>query len=187
MQNVNQTAGFKPLNNFFLVLLATVTVLLFSCSKNIAEMPGQEAVSTSNQSSRAQTENSVVTETYESTLFIPCANAGAGEDVALTGTLKLVSQVMYNDHRFTLTYHVIPQGVTGVGLSTGEKFTATGGSEGTITGTNEYGQYTATHIELMRVKGQGISFIVSYKFHITITSDGKISTSISEEKIDCNN
>lgn len=185
MQNVNQTTEFKPLPGILLTLLSTV--LLFSCSRNIAESPRQEEVSASNQSSQTQTEHSEVVEAYESTLFISCANAGAGEDVALTGTIKLVTQVTYNDHRFTMTYHVIPQGVTGVGLLTGDNFIATGGNRGTVTGSIEYAQYTATDIAQMRITGQGVNFSVNYKFHITINPDGKISTRISDEKIDCNN
>ncbi len=162
-------------------------VLLFSCSKNLDEMSGQDnlAVSAFNQSSAAKSSGSVESVPYERTLFVSCANAGAGEDVELTGTINIVDQIIRNDHGFTLTYHTNPQAVTGVGLSTGDKFTASGGSEGTITGAFENEQYTGYYVEQLRIIGQNSSFIVNYKFHITITSDGKISTSISEEKVEC--
>jgi hypothetical protein len=170
----------------FLSVLALT--LLFSCSKNIAEMPGQEEVSASNQSSPAQTENSITSEPYESTLFMPCANDGIGEDVILTGTVKIVRQETNNNQRFTFTLHAIPEGVTGVGLSTGDTSTARGGTQAAVTGTIEYGgQYSATYIQQMRFAGQGISFVVKYKFHVTVTSDGEISTRIDDEKIECNN
>jgi len=169
-------------------LSVVALTLLFSCSKNIAEIPGQEEVSASNQSSGAQTQNSIELAPYASTLFIPCANGGAGEDVTLTGTVKIVRQEMYNNQRFTFILHAVPQGVTGVGLSTGDNFTAIGGSQETVTGTIEYGgQYSATYIQQMRFTGQGISFIVKYKFHVAVTSNGEISTRIDEEKIECNN
>jgi len=186
MQNAIQLLKIRSMIIGFLSVLALT--LLFSCSKNIAERPAQEEVSASNQSSGAQTENSVVSEPYESTLFIPCANGGAGEDVNLTGTVRIVRQETYNNQRFTFILHAIPDGVTGVGLSTGDNFTAIGGSQTAVTGTIEYGgQYSATYIQQMRFAGQGISFVVKYKFHVTVTSNGEISTRIDEEKIECNN
>ena len=186
MQNAIQLSKIRSMITGSLSVVALT--LLFSCSKNIAEIPGQEEVSASNQSSGAQTQNSIELAPYASTLFIPCANGGAGEDVTLTGTVKIVRQEMYNNQRFTFILHAVPQGVTGVGLSTGDNFTAIGGSQETVTGTIEYGgQYSATYIQQMRFTGQGISFIVKYKFHVAVTSNGEISTRIDEEKIECNN
>ncbi len=186
MQNAIHLSTIRSMIIGFLSVLALT--LLFSCSKNIAESPLQEEVSVSNQSSGAQTENSIVSEPYASTLFIPCANGGAGEDVNLTGTVRIVRQEIYNNQRFTFTLHAIPDVITGVGLSTGDTCTAIGGSQSTVTGTIEYGgQYSATYIQQMRFTGQGVSFVVKYKFHVTVTSDGEISTRIDEEEIECNN
>lgn len=186
MQNAIQISMIRSMIIGFLSVLALT--LLFSCSKNIAEMSGQEEVSVSNQSSGTQTQNSVELEPYESTLFIPCANGGTGEDVNLTGTVRIVRQETNNNQRFTFTLHAIPDGITGVGLSTGDNFTAIGGSQTAVTGTIEYGgQYSATYFQQMRFTGGGISFVVKYKFHVTITSDGKMSTRIDEEKVECNN
>jgi len=186
MQNAIQLSKIRSMIIGFLSVL--VLTLLFSCSKNIAERTGQEEVSASNQSSPAQTYNSVVSEPYASTLFIPCANGGAGEDVSLTGTVKIVRQETYNNQRFTSTLHVHTEGITGVGLSTGDIFTAIGASQSAVTGTIEYGgPYSATYTQQMRFARQGISFVVKYKFHVTITSDGEISTRIDEEKVECNN
>ena len=97
-----------------------------------------------------------MSEPYASTLFIPCANGGAGEEVSLTGTVKIVRQETYNNQRFTSTLHVHTEGITGVGLSTGDTFTAIGGSQAAHTGTIEYGgQYSATYTQQMRLAGQG--------------------------------
>ena len=186
MQNTIHLSKIRSMIVGFLSVGALT--LLFSCSKNIAETPCQEELSATNQSSPAQTENSVVSEPYESTLFIPCANGGTGEDVTLTGTVRIVWQETNNNQRFTFTLHAIPDGITGVGLSTGDNFTAIGGSQTAVTGTIEYGgQYSATYIQQMRFAGPGISFVVKSKFHITVTSDGQISTRIDEEQIECNN
>lgn len=186
MQNAIQLSKIRSMIIGFLSVLALT--LLFSCSKNCAETPAREAAVASSQSSPAQTGNIIETLPYGSTLFIPCANGGAGEDVELTGSIKIIREETYTNERFTVTYHVIPQGITGVGLSTGTNFTAIGASEAAITGTIEYGgEYSATYFQQMRFTGGGISFVVKSKFHVTVTSDGEISTRIDEETVECNN
>lgn len=187
MQHVKQTSKFKLLSTSFLALF--VMLLFSSCSKNVADIPGQNntEVSLSNQSSAANVSSSEELVPYGRTLFVPCGNGGAGEEVTLTGSLKIVEQIIYNDRGFTFNYHVIAQGITGVGLSTGEKFEASGGNKGTITGEfGEEGQYTRVFMEQLRIIGQNSVFKVLYKTKITITPDGKITTSIEEETVDCN-
>jgi hypothetical protein len=188
MQHVNQTSKFKLLSGSFLALF--VMLLSSSCSKNAAEVPGQNntEVGLSNQSSdAADVSSSEELVPYERTLFVPCGNGGAGEEVTLTGSLKFVEQIIYNERGFTFNYHVIAQGITGVGLSTGEKFEASGGNKGTITGEfGEEGQYTRVFMEQLKIIGQNSVFKVWYKTKITITPDGKITTSIEEESVDCN-
>jgi hypothetical protein len=163
-------------------------LLLMSCKKSMNELPVQDNVeaSLSYQSSGANVSSTEEIVPYDQTLFVPCGNGGAGEDVALTGSLKILENIVYNNHGFTFNYHVITQGITGVGLSTGEKFQASGGSKGTITGEfGEEGQYSRVFIQQLRIIGQTSVFKVTYKTKITITRDGKITTSIEDETIDC--
>ena len=182
-QEVNKT---KRAN--FLILTIVPMLLLFSCSKNIADVPSQANVEKgiSNQSSRSQVSNSVESVPFERTLFVPCGNGGEGEEVVLTGSIKFVEQIIFNDHGFTFAYHTILQGVTGVGLSTGENFVVSGGDKGTITGEfGEVGQYTRVFMGQLRIIGQSSAFTVRYKFKITITPNGSITTRIEEEEVDC--
>jgi hypothetical protein len=172
-------------SNFLLIL---PMLLLFSCSKNIAELPDQANVeeSISNQSSQTQVSNSVESVPFERTLFVPCGNGGEGEEVALNGSIKLVEQIIFNDHGFTFTYHAILQGISGLGLSTGENFVVSGGDKGTITGEfGEEGQYTRVFMGQLRIIGQSSAFTVRYKFKVTITPNGNITTRIEQEEIDC--
>ncbi len=171
---------------FFPAIL--LMLLLFSCKKSINELPVQDKVDASlaNQSSGAEVSSTDETVPYDRTLFVPCGNSGAGEEVTLTGSLKTFEEIVYNNHGFTLNYHVIAQGVTGVGLSTGEKFQASGGNKGAITGEfGEEGRYSRVFIQQLRIIGQNTVFKVTYKTKITITPDGKITTSIEDETIDC--
>ena len=105
----------------------------------------------------------------------------------MTGSLKIVEHIIYNDRGFTFNYHVIAQGITGVGLSTGEQYQASGGNKGTITGEfGEDGQYTRVFMEQLKIIGQNSGFKVMNKTKITVTPDGKITTRIEEETVDCN-
>jgi hypothetical protein len=181
--------AIKKMKSTILLFSAILSMLLlFSCKKSINDSPVQDKVdaSVSNQSSGADVSSTEEIVPYDQTLFVPCGNGGAGEDVALTGSLKILENIVYNDHGFTFNYHVITQGITGVGLSTGEKFQASGGNKGTITGEfGEEGQYSRVFIQQLRIIGQNSVFKVTYKTKITITPDGKITTSIDDETIDC--
>jgi len=173
-----------------IVLLPAILLMLvlFYCKKSMTELPIQDKAeaSLSNQSSRATVSSTEEIVPYDQTLFVPCGNDGAGEEVALTGSLKIFENIVYNNHGFTLNYHVIAQGITGVGLSTGEKFQASGGNKGTITGEfGEEGRYSRVFIQQLRIIGQNTVFKVTYKTKITITPDGNVTTSIEDETIDC--
>lgn len=178
----------KTKRSNFLFLTIFPMLLLFSCSKNIADVPSQANIENgiSNQSSRAQISNSVESVPFDRTLFVPCGNGGEGEEVVLAGSIKFVEQIIFNDHGFTFTYHAILQGMTGAGLSTGENFAVSGGEKGTIRGEfGEVGQYTRVFMGQLRIIGQSSAFTVRYKFKITITPNGSITTRIEEEEVDC--
>lgn len=165
-------------------------LLLFSCRKNMNDLPHQDTVQAvlSSQSPGVVVSSSEESLPYDNVLFVPCANGGEGEEVALAGSVKAIDHIVYNDRGFTLNYNFIAQGVTGVGLSTGEKFQASFGIKGTITGEfGEDGRYSRVFIQQLRIVGQNTIFKVQYKTKITVTPDGKITTSIEDETVDCNN
>lgn len=185
MKHVKNTTTFKKASSIFLVMFAML--LLFSCRKTQADLPGQTTLeaTTFNQSTAAEVQGGVETVPYERIVFVPCANNGAGEEVQLTGTVINVDRIIYNNHGFTLTYHTNPKGMSGTGLTTGDKYAASGGTQGTITGAFENNQFTGGYIEQLRIVGQGGTFIVNYRFHVTVIGDGTFTTSISDEKVMC--
>ena len=186
MQNINQALKPGLLSKFLLAL--SILPLLFSCSKNNSDIAGPDQLlqGVTQQNSAAQASNSVETIPYERSFFVSCANGGDGEEVVVTGTIKIVHQLVYNEHGFALTYNTSFQG-TGVGLVTGETYMFSGGSPGTITGAFENNQFTGYYIEQMRIINSNSTFLVNYKFHVTVKADGSIITYISEEKLDCRN
>lgn len=67
-------------------------------------------------------------------MFIPCANAGAGENVLLSGNLHALNTFTINGNSVRSSYHIQPQGISGTGMITGDKYQATRGFLGQFKG-----------------------------------------------------
>jgi GTPase len=185
MQNAMQLSKIRSMIISFLLVLAVA--LLFSCSKNVADVskPVVEDATAANASSNSSSDNIIHAVPFETTLFVTCANGGAGEDVVLTGFTNFIYQMIWTDHAFTLVYHDNVHNVTGVGVSSGETFIASGGTNGTVLGSWLNSQWIGTTIRQMRVIGQNTSFTITYKYHITVTSDGTVIVNSREQTADC--
>lgn len=147
--------------------------------------PVNTQANTINKSSTTQTENSLAVAPFEETLFVPCANGGAGEQVSLTGSIHFVYQMFWTDRGFSLVYHDNSQGVTGVGLTSGETFTGSEGTQGTVSAVWENDQWIGTTIQQMRITGRTASYVIKYKRQVVITPDGKVTVNIKEKTVDC--
>jgi GTPase len=185
MQNAMQLSKIRSMIISFLLVLAVA--LLFSCSKDVADVsnPVVEEATAANASSNSSSDNIIHAVPFETTLFVPCANGGAGEDVALTGFTNFIYATSWTDHGFTLAYHDNVHQVTGVGLTSGETFVASGGTNGTVLGVWYSGQWVGTTIRQMRVIGQNTSFTITYKYHIIVASDGTVIVNSREQTADC--
>lgn len=184
MKNVKQSVKINLLSSSLLAIF--VMLLMASCSKNIAGKTNQNSIEESLGSQPAsQEKNGLATAPFDETIFVPCTNGGAGEDVALTGTTHFVYQIVWNDHGFHLVYHENSQGITGVGLSSGETFAGSDGTQGTVTAAWESNQWIGTTIEQMKIVGKNTRYIVRYKQHLVVTPDGKVTVSIKDKTVDC--
>jgi hypothetical protein len=170
----------------FLSVLAVA--MLFSCTKNVADIsqPAAEELTAANASPNSANGNTIHSVPFETTVFVPCANGGAGEDVALTGFTNFIYQISWTDQGFTLVYHDNVHRVKGVGVNSGEKFIASGGTNGTVNGSWVNSQWIGTTITHMRIIGPNTNFTVIYKNHITVTSDGNVSVNNVEATAECN-
>jgi hypothetical protein len=120
--------------------------------------------------------------------FVPCANGGAGEDVALSGTIHEVYHVTFNSNGgATIKIHDNPQGVSGVGLTTGAKYQATGVTQDIFNVSGNNGQYSETYINNFRVVGQGPgnNFLVHETFHITFNANGELTAFVDNISTTC--
>jgi hypothetical protein len=112
------------------------------------------------------------------TTFVPCANGGAGEYVALSGYLhEVLSVTLDRSGGVHLTESYNPQGVTGTGLTTGAKYQGAGITR-PITNITAPGGYTDTFEDIFRIIGQGSgnNLLVHENFHITVNPDGTVTT-----------
>ena len=121
------------------------------------------------------------------TVFVPCANGGAGEEVVFTGDLHVLITFTLNGNNVSGKYHFQAQGLRGVGTITGDKYQATGGSQGTFKGSLQNGQFQHTDVNNFRVIGQGPgnNFLAHDLFHITFNANGTMTTVVDQHSVDC--
>jgi hypothetical protein len=121
------------------------------------------------------------------TVFVECANGGAGELVALSGDLHvLIHETTDSGGGFHFDVHFQPQGVSGVGLSSGNRYQGTGV---TSQRANERGPapFEFSLINNFRIIGQGPgnNFVVHENLHITVNANGDITAFHDNFSTDC--
>lgn len=118
-------------------------------------------------------------------VFVPCANDGTGELVELTGTLHVLTHVTIDDRGgLHVKTHFQPQGVSGVGLTTGDKYQGTGVTQQRF---NATAGITDTFVNNFRIVGQGPgnNFLVHQNVHITITPNGDVTAAVDNFRVEC--
>ena len=118
------------------------------------------------------------------TVFSPCASGGAGEVVELSGTLHMLFHVTVDDSGgFHAKGHFQPH-VSGVGLTTGDKYQGTEVRQGlNIQGTVGF---ELTFIRNFRIIGQGPgnNFLLHETFHVTV-KNGEVTAFVDNASIEC--
>ena len=123
----------------------------------------------------------------DSVVFVPCADGGVGEFVHLTGKLHILGTTTINGNNFSGTVHMQPQGISGVGLTTGDKYHATGITKGSFKGSVVNGQYQESFENNFRIIGQGPgnNLLVHQTIHITFKANGEMTASVENIKMEC--
>jgi hypothetical protein len=145
-----------------LVLLAVVTGFAF--------VAGSQAATT------------VEKQTFDATF--PLCN---GDLIHLSGPLLVTStETSTPSGGFIVAVHFQPQGVTGVDLTTGTVFHATGLTRD-VTVFSPPGGYTETFVNQFHIQATGgaQSYIVTNLFHITVSPDGTVRSSIDNFSATC--
>ena len=177
----------KPVfkRHFLPAILVFTTFFLSSCSKEIGVQTTSERNPEVKAAALAFTDNFQFD--YAFTIFIPCANGGAGEDVVFSGTLHALTHLTVNDNSFTFKSHFQPQGITGVGSVSGVKYQATGETQSTDSGTFFNGTYTSVYVNNFKLIGQGPdnNFFDHDTFKITVNANGTVTVERISVKVDC--
>lgn len=128
-----------------------------------------------------------VTVPFSSTLWVGCANGGAGETVALSGELVISSHETVDADGGTHSRQMMrPQRITGVGATSGLNYTGTGMafmSEGVV----DEGGSVYTFVNNFRVIGQGPgnNLLVHMVVHQTTNADGAVVADVNLSTTTC--
>jgi hypothetical protein len=119
-------------------------------------------------------------------VYVGCAAGGGGEYVHLTGRLHALYHVtLSNTGSFKLKVHFQPQGVSGIGLSTGAKYQGTGVTQSL----DRIGQVGAafTYVNNFRIIGQGRgnNYLVHEVLHLKVNANGTLSAAHGQYRVEC--
>ena len=118
-------------------------------------------------------------------VFIPCADGGAGEVVTLSGDLHtLIRYTESASGGIHAASHFQPQGISGVGETTGDKYQGTGVTQDEFNATVGVEE---TFVNNFRIIGQGPgnNFLLQEVFHITFNANGSITAFVDKFSVDC--
>ena len=120
-------------------------------------------------------------------VFVPCAADGVGENVNLSGPLLTLISFTINGNNVWGKYHFQPQGISGTGETTGDKYQATGVTQETFKSSFQNAQANDTFVNNFRIIGQdpGNNFLVHETLHITINANGVATVFHDNFSIDC--
>jgi hypothetical protein len=118
--------------------------------------------------------------------MIPCANQGNGEFVDFSGTLHQLLTSTVNGNNIHLNLHSNPQGVKGVGETTGDVWVATGETRQDLNASINGFPFETTFVNNLKlVNGNGGSFQIHENTHVTVLADGTTTASVDNFSFTC--
>lgn len=128
------------------------------------------------------------TVTFHRTLFIACANEGAGEDVELSGLIQIRSHTTEDANGgIHVSSHVRPDGVIGVGETSGLMYRGTGGTFEAEGYSAAGDPATYSYVNNFRIIGQGPgnNMTIHYTVHQTINANGELTADVDLNRSEC--
>ena len=118
-------------------------------------------------------------------VFVPCADNGAGELVHLSGTQHVILNYVFDGSGgFHETFQTQPQGVSGIGLTTGDKYQGTGGTHEQFDVKVGFEFTAATNFRIIG-QGSGNNLLIHENFHSTITPEGNVTAFFDNYSVEC--
>ncbi len=120
-------------------------------------------------------------------VLVPCAAGGMGEVVELTGPLHLFITYTVNGNNVSGSIQSQPQGISGIGLTTGDKYQGTGVTRESFHHSLQDGQANLTFVNNFYIigRGQGSKSLLHETFHFTINAEGIVSVTHDSLGVDC--
>ena len=120
-------------------------------------------------------------------VFIPCAVGGAGEVATLNGNLHVLISTTVNANHISSDMHFQPQGISGVGSVSGDKYQATGITRFNFQADVAGFPFNNTLVNNFKIIGQHSSnnFLVHENFHLTVNADGTVTANIDNFSTEC--
>jgi hypothetical protein len=121
------------------------------------------------------------------TAFVPCAARGSGETVTLTGNLHVLVTLTVNANHIEASSQFQPQGISGIGSVTGEKYQGSGVTRSSFSADVAGFPVSFTSVNNFRIIGQstGNNLLVHENFHLTINADGSVTAFMDNFSISC--
>ncbi len=166
--------------SLFLGLLLSI---IYSCSPDNAIITDEESLTTLETRAPGQQAISFTEEiTFDND--IPCANDGAGEVVDFSGSLHIVFKSTVSNGVAHIYIHLQPQGLKGIGASTGDIYKATGVTmEHLALDLNSEGTYVNNY--KLIGPGPDNNLVIHQNYHYTVNGQGLLTVLKLHEVIDC--
>lgn len=169
--------------------LLGMAVGLMACAESTAPVAPLNVLDQPPALSAAAAEASThITQPFNSSLLISCANGGQGETVALSGEVEIVSHSSTDANGGVhLSMHVRPSSVTGVGATSGLTYRGTGG--GLVSQFDAADGFPAvyTMINNFRIIGQGPgnNVLMHMTIHVTMNDSGDQTAQVDLSSQEC--
>ena len=155
--------------------LLGIAVGLMACAESTAPVPPLRVLDQPPALSAAADAATHITQPFNGSILISCANGGQGETVALSGEVEIVSHSTTDANGGVhLSMHVRPSSVTGVGATSGLTYRGTGG--GLVSQFDAADGFPAvyTMINNFRIIGQGPgnNLVMHMTIHVTRNANG---------------
>ena len=127
------------------------------------------------------------TESIQTAVWVPCANGGAGEFVDLSGALHVLTKLTTSADSVFGTEHFQPEGVRGVGESTGAVYQGTGVTRTGFTFSLHDGSGGQSYDNSFQLIGHGTAanFRVHEHRRLTMDATGQVTVNVDKVSVDC--
>jgi hypothetical protein len=157
-----------------------------ACADTAPSAPSKAARTASFDVLAGGVETNISTPITGLTVFVPCAVGGAGETISLDGNLHvLINTTVDAQGGIHLKTHFQPQGLSGTGLTSGDKYQGTGVTQDQTIVTAAGVRSFVNNFRMIG-QGPGNNFMVHENLSITVDAGGDVTASHDNLTTSCN-